>query len=412
MPRPARIVSVACALLTLTVCLAADWPQWRGPRRDGSASAIPKPKAWPDKLSRLWSVQVGEGHASPLVVGDRVFVHARQSDQEVAQALSLRDGKTVWRQAWPVAYEPHRAAAGHGRGPKSTPVAEGGTLYTFGISGVVSALDAQSGTLRWRKDFASQHKTTSPLFGTSMSPLVDKGLLVAHVGGHHDGSLTAWDAATGETRWSLKGDGPGYASPIIAEMAGKRQIITQTDQRIVGVAAGDGALLWSLPFTTAYDQNIVTPIVFEKTLIISGYEKGVRAYAIEAKEGSLVPREVWSRQEVSLYMSSPVIVSGRLFGFSHLQKGQFVCLDARTGSPIWMSEGREGENAALVASADLVLALTDGAELLVLPVAGDRFQPLARYRVAESPTWTHPVLTHRGLLVKDKTSLSLWSWPS
>ncbi len=412
-----RSAARACGLLLLGGALvrtarAADWPQWRGPGRDGVGLQLRAPKSWPEKLARAWSVPVGEGHGSPVLVGDRVFLHTREGEQEVARSVQLADGRTLWRVSWPVTYEMNSAAASHGKGPKATPTLIGGTLYIFSITGLLSAFDPESGALRWRRDFSTEFKKTSPLFGAASSPLADRDLVILHTGGHHNGSLTAFDARTGDVRWSLKGDGPGYASPIVTELGGRRQVITQTDQRIIGVAADTGRLIWSLPFTTPYDQNSVTALVSENLLITSGIEQGVHAWKLEPEGEQLVPREAWNLQEASFYLSSPVIASGLMFGFSHMKRGQFVCVDPKTGQLLWASKGREGENAALVVAGDLVLALTDSAELIVLPAGAKQFAPAARYTVADSPTWAHPVVTPRGILIKDKTHLSLWSWPS
>lgn len=387
----------------------ADWPQWRGPSRDGVAEAGAAPAAWPATLKKAWSVEVGEGHASPLVRGDRVWVHARQGEKEVVTARRLADGSVIWSQSWDVPYQMHPAASGHGKGPKSTPVLHEGALYTLSIQGTLTALDAGTGAIRWRREM-TRFKATSPNFGVSASPAVDRDVVLAPFGGHHDGTLAAIDLKTGEPRWTLDGDGPGYASPVVAELAGIRQVITQTDQRIVGVAVQDGRLLWSLPILTPYDQNAVTPLVLGDRLIVSGLEYGLRAYTFERAGETVTPREAWNRPEASLYMSSPVPAAGRLFGFSHRKRGQLVCVDPATGELVWSGPENLGDNAALVAAGKAVLALTDGADLIVMQADAPAFTQLARYKVADSPTWAHPVLTGGGLLVKDKTGLTLWNW--
>jgi len=407
-PCKASLPALLLSLAVVTLAAAGDWPQWRGPGRDGTADGFKAPATWPEKLTKVWSVPIGEGHSSPVVAGDRVYTFSREADQEVARALRLADGGEIWKQAAPVGYQMHSAATGHGKGPKSTPVIAAGRLYTFGISGILSAFDAATGAARWRREYASEFKTTSPLFGAANSPLLDAGAVILYVGGHHDGSLVALDTATGALRWSLKGDGPGYASAIIAELAGKRQIITQSDKRIVGVDPATGALLWSLPFTTPYDQNSVTPVVAGGLLITSGIDQGVHAWTLDTKEKALVPREVWSRREASFYMSTPVVVGTRLIGYSHLRRGQYVCMEVKTGEFHWASEGRSAENAALVVAGSHVLGLTDDGDLVVLRPDASQFSPVAQYRVAESPTWAHPVPTSEGLLIKDKTHLTLW----
>lgn len=403
----------AIALLALSSMSAADWTQWRGPGRDGAAPDVEPPEAWPSSLTKVWSLAVGEGHSSPVVQKDRVYLHTREGDEEVVRAVELAGGTAVWRQAWKVPYTTNPAAREHGKGPKSTPVVAGDRLYTLGISGVLACLDTAGGRVVWKKEFDSRFKATSPLFGMAASPILEGGLLVAHVGGHHEGELTAFDPASGATRWSLEGDGPGYASAIVTDLGGRRQIITQSDQRVLGVAAADGRLLWSLPFTTPYDQNAVTSLVARDLVVVSGLEQGVKALALERREDRIVPREVWARPDLSFYLSSPVLAGGRLFGFVSQKRGHLVSLDAGTGATVWEGPGSAGESAALVAlgrTAQAVLALTDDAELLVLAPAAPSFAPVARYRVAESPTWAHPVVTPRGILVKDRTTLALWTW--
>jgi len=301
------------------------------------------------------------------------------------------------------------AAVKHGEGPKSTPVFAGGKLYTLGISGILSCFDGASGTVRWRKEFSKQFKETSPLFGTAMSPVVDRGLLIAHVGGNDDGALAAFDAESGEVRWSWKGDGPGYTSPVIVELAGVRQVVTQSQQNIVGVDAGSGALLWKIPFTTPYVQNIVTPVVYRDMLIFSGLSKGMMAVAVSKTGGQFSTKEIWKTQDASMYMNSPVLKGDLLFGFSHKNKGQFFCLDAVSGATKWIGEPRQGDNAAIVVAGQTLLFLKDDGELIVARAGAKGFEAVRRYTVAESPTWAHPLVLDGGIAIKDLDSLALWN---
>ncbi len=281
--------------------------------------------------------------------------------------------------------------------------------YALGISGILSCYDTATGKLRWRREFSKTTKVTSPLYGTAMSPIVDRGLVIAHVGGNDSGVLTAFDANTGELRWSWSGDGPGYASPIVAEFGGVRQIITQTQKYIVGISAAYGQLLWEIPFETEYVQNIVTPVMYKQTLIFSGLDKGVFAINIAVRGNKWETEQVWLNPEVSMYMNSPVVSGDYLFGLSHKRKGQFFCLDARTGKTLWSSGGREGDNAAIVAAGQFLFLLTDGAEMIVAPSDPKQFEVLKKYSVADSPTWAHPVVVGNRILIKDNSSLALLS---
>lgn len=391
----------------MNAVLAQDWPQWRGPARDGNVAGFIPPTTWPERLRAGWKVVVGEGHSSPVVVGNRVFQHSRLGEQEVVAAFDLSTGKEVWKDSYTAPYQMNPAATGHGKGPKSTPVAAGGKLYTLGITGTLSCYEISNGKLRWRKEFGSQLKPTAPEFGTAMSPIVDRGLLILHVGGGGQGSLMALDAVTGIAKWNWSGDGPGYASPIIIDLGGVRQIVTQSQKNIIGLAEADGQLLWKIPFTTAYEQNAVTPVAAGEMIIVSGLDQGLIALRPVKKGNVWAANQAWQNREVSLYMSSPVIRGGTIFGFSHRNKGQYFSVELATGKTLWLGDGRQGENAALELAGDLLMTLDNDARLTIFPVTARLTNPLRQYKVADSPTWAHPVILPGRILIKDVNSLSL-----
>ncbi len=400
----------ACLLLLAgSVSRAADWSQWRGPNRDGHVAGFTAPATWPSELKRLWKVEVGQGHSSPVVVGDRVFVFSRQEEEEVVRALALADGRTLWSGRYPAPYEMNPSARSHGKGPKSTPLAAGGRVFTLGISGILSGWEAETGKRLWQHEFSKTFEKTSPLFGTATSPMIDREMVIAHVGGHNDGALTAFDPETGQVKWQWDEDGPAYTSPIVATLDGTRQVITQSQSACVGVDPTDGSLLWSMPFTTQYVMNIVTPVLSGDLVVFSGFKKGTAAYRLEKGEAKWLLTEVWRNPDFSMFMSSPVLTGKRLVGFAQDNRGQLFCLDVAAGKTIWSSDGRMGDNAALVVAGDTVLALTTNAELLAVDPAAEEFQPLARYKVAETPTYAHPVVLGGRILVKDKDALALWT---
>jgi outer membrane protein assembly factor BamB len=395
------------SLLAAPSLPAADWPQWRGPARDGRAPDFVSRAVWPESLKPAWTARVGEGHSSPVVAAGRVFQLSREGEEEVVRALELATGRQLWRQAYPAPYTMSPAARGHGKGPKSTPVVAGGRVFTFGIGGVLSAFDASSGRPLWRREFGSRFRTTSPEFGVATSPAVEGETLLVHVGGKGDGALLALDVATGEERWAWTGDGPGYASPVVATLAGVRQVITQTQGRLVGVSADAGRLLWSLPFATDYEQNAVTPLVHGDLVIYAGINHPVRAVRVAPAGGGLAAAPAWENAEAASYMSTPVLAQGRLYGLSHRRRGQLYCLDAASGRTLWLGEGRLGDNAALVAAGDVVLVLTTGAELLVVAAEAAGPRVPRRWTLATSPTWAHPAVLPDALLVKDADTLAL-----
>ena len=411
---PAACLIAACLLASTSPAPGGDWPQWRGPERDGRAPGFQAPAAWPDSLRREWRAEVGEGHAGPVVVGDRVYVHARLDDLETPtlSCLSLSSGEVLWRRTNPAPYEMHPAARGHGKGPKSTPAAAGGRVFTLGITGILSCRDAASGELLWRWDSEGRFPATAPVFGTATSPLVVGDLVIAHLGGPGQGALLALSADSGAERWRWEGDGPGYASPLVVD-AGGPVLVTQSERFCLALDAATGQELWRLPFTTPYDQNIVTPVLLGPgTVALSGLEQGTVAVRLERGETGLEVRELWHNQQDWLYMASPVVAGGRLFGLTRKYRGRLFCLDARTGEKLWEGPGELGDNAVLVDLGPALLVLTTEARLAVVSTSAPEFSLLAEYRVAESPTWAHPALAGERILVKDKTHLACWRLPA
>lgn len=409
MTKHSLLLCCAAVLASNSLVFSQDWPQWRGPNRDGVLTPSSSPKSWPASLKFKWKNTVGAGHSSPIVVNGKVYVFSRQGENETVSCFNLDSGQLIWRKDYPAPYEMNYAAYAHGKGPKSTPVLQRGKLYTFGISGIISCFDAENGALVWRKEFSKQFAKTSPLYGVAMSPLVESNMLIAHVGGSNQGALVALEAQTGHTIWSWQGDGPGHSSPVVVDLAGTRQIVTQSQNYCVGIEAANGQMLWRIPFKTDYDQNIVTPVVYKDMVIFSGLDKATMAVKIIKQATAWSAQQVWSNSEVSMYMNSPVLSGDLLFGLSHQRRGQFFCLDARTGATLWKSEGRQGNNAAIIGAGDVLFLLTTSGELIVARSSAKNFEPVAKYSVADSETWAHPVVLGKQILIKDASTLALWS---
>ena len=407
-----RGLIVAAALAAFPIVLGAqssatDWPQFRGPNRDGVAASFSIPTAWPEQLTRVWKADVGTGYSTPVLIGNRVYVFSRQMTSEVMQALDAATGKVIWQTRYAAPVNVNPAAEAHGPGPKSTPTFADGRLYTLGMGGIVTAFDAASGKQLWQKPAGN----VLPLYGTSMSPLVDRGLVIVHVGGHGKGALTAFDANTGDVKWSWTGDGPSYASPIVADIEGVRQVITLSQENIIGVSESDGRLLWQRPFSTEYTQNIITPLLSGSTLIVSGYQKPTTALRIVKKGEQWTTEVVWENPAASLYMADAVVVGDKLFALSHRNRGQYMLLDLKTGKTLWTGMPRQGENAAIAHTGDLILSLEEDAELMVGRVSGTSFQELKRYKVADAATWAAPAISGKRIFVKDVSSVALFTLP-
>lgn len=402
---------VAALLFTSVAPSAQDWTQWRGPTRDGAIPVALVPKTWPASTTRTWQVEVGEGYASPVVANGRVFIHSRRDPNEVVTAVDLATGKVAWQQTYPAAFQKNQYATQMAKGPNSTPLAAGARLYTLGVTGILSAWNVADGTLAWRQDYSASIDTSKLFCGTAMSPMVEGGSLIIQVGSDvHGGRVLALDPATGKERWSWKGLGPGYASPLAVTIGGVRQLITLTNGTIIGLNAATGASLWSVPFPDEWHENIVSPVWTGAHVVVSGTRQGTHAYAIALANGAWTATEAWKNTDVTMYTSSPVYADGRIYGMSNKRRGQFVALDAATGVVKWASVGRDGNHASILLAPNHVMFLTDGGVLIVARRGTDTFVEEKRYEIGVSGTWSLPVLLPGGLLLRETTSIVRLAW--
>jgi len=384
---------------------STDVTQWRGPNRDGVVQGFTAPQAWPEMLVKRWTVEVGTGYATPLVVGNRVFVFSRLGENETMTALDGGSGTVVWQQSYPAPFAMNPATKAHGPGPKSTPVYFNGRLYSIGMTGVVTAWDAASGKQVWQKPGTG---VAMEYTSHSFSPLVDAGRVIFHVGGKDKGALTAFDLTTGDVRWSWAGDGPGYASPIVADLGGTRQIIVPTQAKLVSVDAATGALLWERPLVHQFSSNAITPIVYGQAVIVAGTGP-LMEIAVARRGTQWTTEQVWENTDLPLRFTTAVLAGDTLFGMSGRNAGQYYAMDARSGKALWTSDGRQAAHASIARSGDLVLSLESDGELVVLRNSATGFEPLRRYKVSETETWAQPAFSGNRILVKDVMSLTLWT---
>src|SRR5262249_10003173 len=240
-------------LLAATSTWAQDWPQWRGPNRDNKVTGFTAPKTWPKELTKKWKVSVGQGHASPVLVGEKIYVFSRQGGDEVISCLDASSGNVIWKDKY--ATQPATGVAGgiHA-GPRSTPAVAEGKICTLGVRGILSCLDAANGKVMWRKDTEDW-----PRFFTAASPVIVDGLCIAFLGGDDGGELTAYDLASGKSKWKWTGENPAYGSSALMTVAGTKQLVTLTSGALVGINVADGKLAWRVRFAGKYNNG--TPII-------------------------------------------------------------------------------------------------------------------------------------------------------
>lgn len=395
-----------------TIAAEADWTGLLGPDRNGWVEGFETPTVWPEELQQQWRVKVGVGYGTPIVASGRVFQHARQGDEEVVWCLDLESGETHWRKSYPAPFKMGGGGERHGKGPKSCPVYADGRLFTFSITGLLAAWDAETGKQLWRRRYDSRFQKTHPYWGVSSSPIVDQDRVIVHHGNDDVGALIALDVKTGEEVWSQGKDGASYSSPLLVEVEGVRQVVQWNHNAVVGVESKSGRPLWRFPLPhEGSNQNMPTPTFHEGCIIVGGENRGIRSIRLRETDGEWTATEKWFQSKVALDMSTAVVNGDALFGFSHYGAGRLFCLDLATGGIRWMGPGRLGQNVAFLSVPNHVLALVNNGQLLVVSTKSDSYQKKATYRVASGETWAPPVLLNDGLLIKNRDTLTRWKLP-
>jgi outer membrane protein assembly factor BamB len=403
-------VLAGCVLLLGATCAQAqDWPQWRGTNRDNKVAGFTAPKEWPKELTKKWSVKVGDGDASPVLVGDKLYVFTREGGDEVLRCLDAAKGEEKWKEKYPA--QAVSGAASRHPGPRSTPAVADGKICTFGVGGYLCCRDAATGKELWKKDTKAW-----PGFFTSASPVIVDGKCVVFLGKMGAGALTAFDLASGEEKWKWTDEAPSYGSPVLMTVDGTKMLITlaqksRMEGSLVGVNVADGKVLWKVPFNASYNSG--TPVIDGQRVICSGPNQGTVAYKIEKKDDGFNAKEVWkqAKSPAGIY-NTPVLKDGLLFGLSSTSPREaptnFYCLDAKSGEPLWADDTRRGACGTVLDAGTVLIALSSNGDLIVFKPSKEKFEEVAKYKVGDAP-WTYPVIAGNRVFVKDKDSVILWT---
>lgn len=409
--KPSIGVLVGCVLLLgANGVRAQDWPQWRGTNRDGKVTGFTAPATWPKELTQKWKVTVGDGVATPSLVGDKLYVFSRESGNEVLRCLDAGSGKEIWKDK----YETSGAtgpAAGFA-GPRCSPTVAEGKVVILGVRGILSCLDAGSGKLLWRKETRGY-----PRFCTSSSPMVENGLCVAQIGSASDGAVVAYELATGKEKWKWTG-GTAYASPVLLSTGDARAVVAETEESIVAINLADGKLLWKTPFVIqGRGYNASTPNVAGDTIIYGGSSRGIRAVKMERKDGELSGKELWGNSDNSVQYNTPIVRDGLVFGLS--DRDNLFCI-TRDGKTAWSAPlGNTGGGGAggrgrggygnIVDAGSVLLALGPRSPLVVYKPSDKKFEQVASYKVGDGGTYAYPIVAGNRIFIKDRDSVYLFT---
>ncbi|MBM3880082.1 MAG: pyrrolo-quinoline quinone [Verrucomicrobia bacterium] len=389
---------------------AADWPQWRGPERNGQFVGA----GWPERLDanhlgQVWRVELGPSYSGPITVGDRVFTtETKDAKYEVVTAFNRHTGEPLWRSQWEGALRVPFFAKSNGDWIRATPASDGESLFVAGMRDVLVCLEVQSGEERWRLDCVEEFDTPVPDFGFVCSPLVDGEAVYVQAGA----SLFKLNKRTGEVLWRTLQDGGGmwegvFSSPVIRTLAGKRQLIALTRAKLAGVELADGQLLWEQPVKAFRGMNILTPVVCEDLLFTSSYGGKTIGYEVFKSGGRFQVAEAWQHKAQG-YMSTPVVVD--TVAYTHLRSQRIMAIEVATGRELWTSDKSFGKYWSLVARGDRLLALDQRGLLLLFRANKEKFDLLDQRQLTDQETWAHLAVTNDGLLVRELNALTAYAW--
>jgi outer membrane protein assembly factor BamB len=375
------------------------WTGFRGPHRDGHYRETPILIAWPAAgLTSLWKQPVGGGHASFAIADGRAFTIEQRGGEEVVAAYDVRSGRESWTTAWRARFAEYYG----GEGPRATPAWHDGVVYALGAEGELRALDAATGSVRWRTNILDDARAENLEWGVSASPLIVRDTVVVLPAGG-GASLAAYDLATGQRRWTILDDRGAYSSPMLATLGGVEQIVVLSGSRLSGVSLDGSRVLWEFPWRTRNEMNIAQPVVLggDRLFISSGYGMGAALVEIARSGDSFAVRELWRTHRMKNQFTSSVYHDGFIYG---LDESILACLDARTGALRWKG-GRYGDGQVLLASGHLVVT-TDEGDLVLVRATPDAHVEVARSRALDGRTWNHPAVAGGVLLVRNATGMA------
>ncbi|HXG46725.1 MAG TPA: PQQ-binding-like beta-propeller repeat protein [Methylomirabilota bacterium] len=390
---------------------AGDWPQWRGPARDGLAAATSRvPSVLPTELKPVWKRPIGGGFSSPVVAQGKLVYLDGQNGKEVAHALDADTGRELWQ-------TPYADMVGDewGQGPRSTPIIDGEHVYALACNGEFACLRLDDGRAVWTASYEKQfgvkflgskaREGTASRRGNNGSAVIAGSRLILPVGSTNGASLVCFDKLTGRVLWKSGHDEAAYSSLMVATLAGTKQVVAFTADALLGAHLETGEILWRVPLVTQAKRHAASPVVFGDHVAVNSHTIGLVCFKISKTPRGFEATEVWTNRGLKINLATPVLVGGHLY--SQGANRDYVCVDAATGQLKWaqpgFGQGRR-DYAATISFGKTLLVLTEDGQLLLLEPNPQRYVELGRLQVCGN-TWSHPAWARDKLYVRDGREL-------
>ncbi|MDB5319948.1 MAG: Pyrrolo-quinoline quinone [Phycisphaerales bacterium] len=409
-----RILTALLAIFVSLPALAEDWPQWRGPERTGHVAAGARvPDALPADPKILWHIPQANGVASPVVSGGRVFTLDAQDNKETVHAYDAATGKSLWALPLDELHKDSQSPAG----PRCTPLVDGDRLYAQSCRGTLKCFSVADGKTIWESNYVKDFGAVfigekgkaegATRHGYDGSPIIDGDHLITEAGGKPDAAFVCFDKLTGKVIWKAQSDTPAYAAPMIASIAGQRQLVTFIVEGVEAIDPATGKLLWRVPVKTALGRHVTTPVVVNDTVIVASHQAGLVGVKVSREGAGFKATQAWSAKESAINFSSPVIVGSHLYGLGPAKN--LICVDTATGKQTWSQEGlftndAGHSHAGLIVMAENLLTLTDSGQLLLIAADPQKYRELGRAQVAAA-NWCNPAYADGKLFLRDNKEL-------
>ncbi len=377
------------------------WTNFRGPKRDGKYDETAVSTNWPSGgLKQIWKQPVGVGHASFVVADGKAYTIEQRRSQEVVAAYDINTGRELWTQKWNAAFSDST-----GDGPRATPTWDNGRIYALGATGELRCLDANTGSVFWGKNILSDNQARNLPWAMAASPLIVDDKVIVLPGGANGKSVVAYNKLTGAPVWRVLNDTQAYVSPMLVDLAGRRQIVVVSASRVVGLAPEKGELLWEYPWDTDNGINVSQPIMVDRNrfFISSGYGKGAALVEVKGSGSSLTASTVWENKNMKNKFNSSVLHNGYIYG---LDEGILVCLDVNTGERKW-KEGRFGYGQIILTNGHLIIT-SDQGEVALIKATPDKYTEVARFTAVQGQTWNYPAIASGRLLVRNSNEMAAY----
>jgi outer membrane protein assembly factor BamB len=394
-PSPTPRVSPVPAPVTAPASAppGADYPQFLGAERNGTVSGVRLADDWAKRPPRLvWRRPIGAGWSGFAVARGLAVTQEQRGGQEMVVAYNISDGTPKWSHGDAAHFESTIA----GEGPRATPTISRGRVFTLGSTGLLNCLDLETGKAIWRRDIAADNDSPQPDWGRSSSPLVVDDLIVVSAGGQSGRSLVAYHRDTGELVWRAGDDIASYSSPVLATLAGVRQIVVLNQSSVAGHDPATGRVLWTHPWPREAPSVAIPLVLSENRVLLSvGYGIGSRLLQISRDGDAISQTLVWESTRLKAKFTNPVLFDGFVYG---LDDGVLVCLDPASGERRWKG-GRYGHGQTILVG-NRLLVQTENGDIVLVDPSPEAHREIARFTAFSQKTWNPPALAGRFLLIR------------